>query len=128
MPVSFVKTGNTYTPVSFGRGRTLDSGGSYEPKQITTETGSGNVQICDIGTSTRFITCNIENITPTVYNRLVNFLKDDTVRWRGFTFDFRDEDYSTAGDEIEVRYWGEVLEEIPMKSGNVNIQIPLRVE
>lgn len=124
MGVTFTKTDNTYDPVTFNRGRTLDSGGYYESKQLITETGSGNIQVCDIGLSTQFITCNIDNITPTVYNRLVNFLKDSTVRWSGKTFTFTDEDST----DYTVRYWGDKLEEIPMKSENVNIQIQLRVE
>jgi len=122
--VIFSKTGNTYTPLSFGRGRTLDSGGYYEPKQKKTETGGGSVQVCDIGVATRYKTCNIDNITPTIYNQLVNFLKDSTVRWSGKTFTFTDEDSAT----YTVRYWGEQLEEIPMKSGNVDVKIPLRIE
>lgn len=124
MGVTFTKTDNTYTPVTFNRGRTLDSGGYYESKQLITETGSGNIQVCDIGLSTQFITCNIDNITPAVYNRLVNFLKDSTVRWSGKTFTFTDED----SVDYTVRYWGNKLEEIPMKSENVDIQIQLRVE
>ena len=121
--IIFSKTGNTYSPVNFNRGRTLDSGGYYEPKQITTETGSGNIQTCDLGVATQYITCDIQNIAPEVYAQLVNFLKDETVRWRGKSFTFTDE------DEVNhtVHYWGEQLKETPMKSGNINIQSLLRV-
>lgn len=122
--ITFEKTDNAYTPVTFSRGRTLDSGGYYEDNQSVTENGAGNVQVCDIGVSRQYITCNVDNITPAVYNNLVNFFKDDTVRWKGKTFTFIDEDET----EYTVRYWGERLEEIPMKSGNINIQLLLRVE
>lgn len=122
--ITFTKTDNAYTPVEFARGRTLDSGSEYEPMQIITETGSGNVQVCDLGTSKHFITCDIQNISPTVYTKLVNFLKDSTVRWSGKTFTFTDE------DEVAhtVRWWGDKLPENPMKSGNINVTMVLRVE
>lgn len=123
MGVSFTNADSTLT-VSFNRGRTLDSGGYYQPRQIRTETGGGNVQVCDIGITKRFITCNIDNITPTVYNSLVSFMQDSSVRWAGKPFIFTDENSNT----YKVRWWSDQLEEIPMKSNNIDIKILLRVE
>ena len=81
-----------------------------------------------MGEAERYITSDVMALPVAIYNQLVNFLKDDTVRWSGKTFDFRDETYENVGDEIVVRWWGDVLVESPMKSGHINVAIKLRVE
>jgi len=126
--IKFVKTDNSYSILDLGTGRTLDSGGEYRPNQTITMSGGGKVQVCDMGEAERYITSDVMALPVAIYNQLVNFLKDDTVRWSGKTFDFRDETYENVGDEIVVRWWGDVLVESPMKSGHINVAIKLRVE
>jgi len=126
--IQFSQTDNPYNLTNLGtpfaRGRTLDSGGHYKTRQQTNETGGGAVQVCDIGVATQFITCNVDNLSPSVYTRLVNFLKDSTVRWSGYAFTFTDEN----AVEYNVRWWGDTLPEDPMKSQNINVTMILRVE
>lgn len=121
----FVKVGNTYTDVNFLMGRTLDSGQYYEPTQIITKSGANKVHVLDMGTSERYLEVNFKGVTHTIYTQLVNFLKDDTVRWSGKTFTFTDEN----SVDYEVRWWGERLAEKPLKDQTYSeFNILLRVE
>ena len=120
----FSKTGNSYTPVTFNRGRTLDSGGDYIPNQTITKSGGGKVQVCDMGEAERILTVDFLSLTPAIYTQLVNFLKDDTVRWSGKTFTFTDEN-SVA---YTGRWWSDKLPENPSKNQDINVTMKFRVE
>ncbi len=120
----FSKVGNTYTDVEFASGRTIESGNDLTPNQMKIMTGGGHVQVIDNGENEHIIHANFLNVTPTIYTKLVNFLKDPTVRWSGKTFTFTDEN----AEKYTVRYWGEVLSDKPHANTNVDLEIPLRVE
>ena len=123
----FIQPGNAYVngddELIFDKGRTLDSGEYYEPRQAKTESGAGHVQVADFGAETRYIECNFHGISVSKYNDLVGFLKDSTVRWSGKSFTFKDED----GTEYNVLYWGPTLRKSPMKNQDVDVDILLRV-
>lgn len=119
----FTKTDNAFTPIEFPRGRTLDSGEEYEPNQVINESGAGYLQVADMGSARQFIDFKIQSISQELYENLIGFLSDPTVRWSGKTFTFTDE------DEIAhtVNYWGGNLRKSPTRGGKVDINIILRV-
>jgi len=121
---TFTKTDNSYTPLTFTRGRTLDSGGEYVPNQSITKSGGGKVQVCDMGGAERYLTVNFQSLTTTIYTQLVNFLKDDTVRWSGKTFTFTDENAVAYTG----RWWGDKLPENPTKNQDIDVTMLFRIE